>query len=61
MRAFVFVNNDLKVVTTEQAGTDLPYPASGEWTFNRQINDVAKELTAQQVNTLNSEGWLVIK
>jgi hypothetical protein len=61
MRAFVFVNNDLKVVTTEQAGTNLPNPAGGKWTFNRQINDVAKELTAHQVNTLNSEGWLVIK
>jgi hypothetical protein len=59
MRAFVFVNDNLQAVTTAQAGNNLPRPTAGEWTFNRQMDDAAKELTAQEVNTLKSEGFFI--
>lgn len=59
MRAFVFVNDRSRAVTTDQAGKNLPSPSAGKWTFNRQMDDAARELTAEEVNTLKREGFVI--
>ena len=55
MRAFVFENDTSLLVTTDQK--NLPRSPGGEWRFTRHINDVTKELTAQEINWLKSEGF----
>jgi hypothetical protein len=61
MRAFVFTSGSLQAVSTDQAGSNLPNPPSGKWERTRQMDDVAKELSAQEVNTLQSEGFFIRK
>jgi hypothetical protein len=61
MRAFLFVNGQLQAVTTDQAGKKLPRPQEGEWEHVRQIADVTKELSAEEVESLKSEGFFLKK
>ena len=61
MRAFLFGTERLQAITIDQAGKNLPDVPNGSWDYWKQIDDVAKTVHSERVQSaLKDEGFCIL-